>query len=95
MSRFAVGWVLCALCVGFALAKPIRKHKSAAKLIVKRWDLFVNQDREYNDFFSLTQGLRLLRVLPYMKLHVSVLILEEFLVYRFLSTSSLVFGLLN
>jgi len=50
MSRFTVGWVLCALCVGFALAKPIRKYKSAAKLVVKRWDLFVNQDREYNDF---------------------------------------------
>ena len=80
MSRFTVGWVLCAFCVGFALAKPIHKHKSAAKLIVKRWDFFVNQDRKYNDFYFLTQGLQLLKVLAYMKLHVSVMILEEFLV---------------
>lgn len=46
MNRLTVGWVLIVLCMGLTLGKSI-KHKSVAKTIVKRWDLFVNEDRKY------------------------------------------------
>ena len=45
MHRFTVACVLFVVYVGLALAKPT-KHKSGAKKIDKRWDLFVNQDRK-------------------------------------------------